>query len=34
MNRNEKEMYNNIARLTKAMEELVKIMTKLVKENG
>ena len=31
---NEKEMYDNIARLTRAMEQLVKIMTKLVKENG
>ena len=34
MNRNEQQMYDNIARLTRAMEQLVKIMTKLVRENG
>ena len=34
MTRNEQQMYDHIARLTRAMEELVKIMTKLVKENG
>ena len=34
MTRNEQEMYNNLARLTKAMEQLVKLMTKAIKENG
>ena len=34
MNRNEQEMYNNIKRVAIALEKLVKIMTKLVKENG
>ena len=34
MNRNEQELYNNIKRLAVAMEKLVKLMTKLVKDNG
>ena len=34
MNRNEQELYNNIKRLVIAMEQLVKLMTKLVKDNG
>ena len=34
MNRNEQEMYNNIARLTRAMEQLVKLLTKAIKDNG
>jgi len=34
MNRNEQEMYNNIKRVAIALEKLVKIMTKLVKDNG
>ena len=34
MNRNEQEMYNNIKRLAIAMEKLVKLMTKVIKDNG
>ena len=34
MNRNEQELYRDIKRLAIAMEQLVKLMTKLVKENG
>jgi hypothetical protein len=34
MNRNEQEMYNNIKRVAVALEKLVKIMTKVVKDNG
>ena len=34
MNRNEQEMYNNIKRVAVALERLIKIMTKLVKDNG
>ena len=34
MNRHEQEMYNNIKRVAIALEKLVKIMTKLVKDNG
>jgi len=34
MNRNEQEMYNNIKRVAIALEKLVKLMTKLMKENG
>ena len=34
MNRNEKELYKDIKRVAIALEKLVKIMTKLVKENG
>ena len=34
MNRNEQEMYDNIKRVAVALEKLVKIMTKVVKDNG
>jgi hypothetical protein len=34
MNRNEQELYNDIKRVAVALEKLVKIMTKLVKDNG
>ena len=34
MNRNEQELYNNIKRLAIAMEQLVKLMTKVIKDNG
>ena len=34
MNRNEQELYKDIKRVAIALERLVKIMTKLVKENG
>jgi len=34
MNRNEQELYNNIKRLAIAMEKLVKLMTKVIKDNG
>ena len=34
MNRNEQELYNNIKRLAIAMEQLVKLMTKAIKDNG
>ena len=34
MNRNEQELYNNIKRLAVAMEKLVKLMTKAIKDNG
>ncbi len=34
MNRNEQEMYNNIKRVAEALEKLVKIMTKVIKDNG
>jgi len=34
MNRNEQEMYDNIKRVAIALEKLVKIMTKVVKDNG
>ena len=34
MNKNEQELYNNIKRLAIAMEKLVKLMTKMMKENG
>ena len=34
MNRNEKELYKDIKRVAIALEKLVKIMTKLVKDNG
>ena len=34
MNRNEQEMYNNIKRVAIALEKLVKIMTKVIKDNG
>jgi hypothetical protein len=34
MNRNEQELYRDIKRVATALEKLVKIMTKLVKDNG
>ncbi len=34
MNRNEQELYKDIKRLAIAMEKLVKLMTKMMKENG
>ena len=34
MNRNEKELYKDIKRVAVALEKLVKIMTKVVKDNG
>ena len=34
MNRNEQELQKDIKRVAIALERLVKIMTKLVKENG
>ena len=34
MNRNEQEMYNNIKRVAIALEKLVKLIQKQIKENG
>ena len=34
MNRNEQELYDNIKRLAIAMEKLVRLMTKVIKDNG
>ena len=34
MNRNEKELYKDIKRVAIALEKLVKIMTKVIKDNG
>ena len=34
MNRHEQELYKDIKRVATALEKLVKIMTKLVKDNG
>ena len=34
MNRHEQEMYKDIAKLAKALEKLVKLMTKMMKDNG
>ena len=34
MNRNEQELYRDIKRVATALEKLVKIMTKVVKDNG
>ena len=34
MNRNEQELYNNIKRVAIALEKLVKLMTKMIRENG
>ena len=34
MNRNEQELYKDIKRVAIALEKLVKIITKLVKDNG
>ena len=33
MNKNEQELYKDIKRITIALEKLVKIMTKVIKEN-
>jgi len=34
MNRNEQELYKDIKRVATALEKLIKIMTKIVKDNG
>ena len=34
MNRNEHELYKDIKRVAIALEKLVKILTKLMRENG
>jgi len=34
MNRNEQELYKDIKRLAIALEKLVKLMTKMMKDNG
>ena len=34
MNRNEQELYNDIKRVAVALEKLVKLMTKMIRENG
>ena len=34
MNRNQQELYKDIKRVAIALEKLVKLMTKLIKENG
>ena len=34
MNRNEQELYRDIKRVAVALEKLVKIMTKAIKDNG
>ena len=34
MNRNEQEMYDNIKRVAIALEKLVRLMTKMMKDNG
>ena len=34
MNRNEQQLYKDIKRVAIALEKLVKLMTKLMKENG
>ena len=34
MNRNEQELYKDIKRLAIAMEKLVKLMNKAIKDNG
>ena len=34
MNRNEQELYKDIKRVAIALERLVKLMTKLMKDNG
>jgi len=34
MNRNEQELYKDIKRVAVALEQLVKLMTKMMKENG
>ena len=34
MNRNEQELHKDIKRVAVALERLVKIMTKMIKDNG
>ena len=34
MTRNEQELYEDIKRVAIALEKLVKLMTKMIKENG
>ena len=34
MNRNEQQLYNDVKRVAIALEKLVKLMTKMMKENG
>ena len=34
MNRNEQELYKDIKRIAIALEKLVKMLTKLMRENG
>ena len=34
MNRNEQELYKDIKRVATALEKLVKLITKVIKENG
>ena len=34
MNRNEQELYKDIKRVAIALERLIKIMTKVIKDNG
>ena len=34
MNRNEQELYKDIKRVAIALERLVKIMTKMIQDNG
>ena len=34
MNRNEQELYKDIKRVAIALEKLVRLMTKIVKDNG
>ena len=34
MNRNEQELYKDIKRVAIALEQLVKLITKMAKENG
>ena len=34
MNRNEQELYKDIKRVAIALEQLVKLMTKMMKDNG
>ena len=34
MNRNEQELYEDIKRVAIALEKLVRLMTKMMKENG
>ena len=34
MNRNEQQLYNDVKRVAIALEKLVKLMTKMMQENG